>query len=699
VSRAAGRLGAGGLAAVLVSGVGLPAGSGPASAQAAAAGITLAGHGWGHGIGMGQWGALGYALMGQGYQTILAHYYGNTQSGTVADVPIRVRMVENDGNDIIVTSSSSFTVAGVAFAAGQAARMHLAVPVTTSPGSTTTTTTTTTSTTTTTLSPTTVPGSPPTTGAGTTTTTTSTGAAGIPGTWTVFRGPGCAGPWTQVTTASDNGGPVPAQADPSDGAPTATESQVLALCEGSTKLYVRGSIRGAEIGGAARTVNVLPMDEYLQGVVPSESPAGWGSVGSSGPQGQPEGFQALEAQAVAARSYAAAAEGAPSVQGGTGTYGYADICDTTACQVYRGLQAETAISNLAVADTAGLVRANSSGAPVSTEFSSSTGGWTAGGPFPAVPDAGDSVCVPAACNPNHDWSVTVPAASIQSAYPAIGTFESLDVTARTGPAAADQGGRVVSLALQGSAGSVTTTGATFAGLLGLKSDWFAPVGAPSGGIDGYWVASSTGGVFSFGAATFHGSAGAIKLNKPIVGMAATPDGLGYWLVASDGGIFTFGDAGFHGSTGAIKLNKPIVGMAATPDGLGYWLVASDGGIFTFGDAGFHGAGAGTARPVGARPAPAVGLAITPDGVGYWILDADGAVTAFGDAPGLGSVTSIRSGDTAVGLSAAHSAPGYVIATRSGQVFAFGAAPSDGGIPDQVPGYSGHALAVVARPGS
>ena len=34
----------------------------------------------------------------------------------------------------------------------------------------------------------------------------------------------------------------------------------------------------------------------------------------------------------------------------------------------------------------------------------------------------------------------------------------------------------------------------------------------------------------------------------------------------------------------MKLNKPIVGMAATPTGKGYWLVASDGGVFSFGDA-------------------------------------------------------------------------------------------------------------------
>ena len=41
---------------------------------------------------------------------------------------------------------------------------------------------------------------------------------------------------------------------------------------------------------------------------------------------------------------------------------------------------------------------------------------------------------------------------------------------------------------------------------------------------------------------------------------------------------------FHGSMGGQPLNKPIVGMAATPTGRGYWFVASDGGVFSFGDA-------------------------------------------------------------------------------------------------------------------
>ena len=65
---------------------------------------------------------------------------------------------------------------------------------------------------------------------------------------------------------------------------------------------------------------------------------------------------------------------------------------------------------------------------------------------------------------------------------------------------------------------------------------------------------------------------------PIAATVPVPVG-GYWSVASDGGIFSYGDANFHGSTGGTTLNKPIVGMAATPSGNGYWLVASDGGVF------------------------------------------------------------------------------------------------------------------------
>jgi hypothetical protein len=97
--------------------------------------------------------------------------------------------------------------------------------------------------------------------------------------------------------------------------------------------------------------------------------------------------------------------------------------------------------------------------------------------------------------------------------------------------------------------------------------------AASGG-SGYWFVASDGGVFNYGDAAFHGSAGNLTLRSPIVGMAATPTGGGYWLVAADGGIFSYGDAGFHGSTGATVLNRPIVGMAASPTGDGYWSATS-----------------------------------------------------------------------------------------------------------------------------
>jgi hypothetical protein len=148
---------------------------------------------------------------------------------------------------------------------------------------------------------------------------------------------------------------------------------------------------------------------------------------------------------------------------------------------------------------------------------------------------------------------------------------------------------------------------------------------------GYWLVAADGGVFAFGDANFYGSAGATPLNQPIVGMASTPDGRGYWLVAADGGVFSFGDAQFFGSTGAISLNRPVVGMASTPGGLGYWLAAADGGIFTFGDAQFFGSMGGI--PLNA---PVTGVAGTLDAKGYWLASADGGVFAFGDAPFLGN---------------------------------------------------------------
>jgi hypothetical protein len=97
-------------------------------------------------------------------------------------------------------------------------------------------------------------------------------------------------------------------------------------------------------------------------------------------------------------------------------------------------------------------------------------------------------------------------------------------------------------------------------------------------------------VFSYGDAHFYGSMGGVRLNKPVVGMAADYATGGYWLVAADGGIFSF-NAPFYGSTGNIRLAQPVVGMEAAHNGSGYRFVASDGGIFSFGSSGFYGSAA------------------------------------------------------------------------------------------------------------
>ena len=202
--------------------------------------------------------------------------------------------------------------------------------------------------------------------------------------------------------------------------------------------------------------------------------------------------------------------------------------------------------------------------------------------------------------------------------------------------------------------------------------------APTPAGSGYWMVATDGGIFSYGDAKFFGSTGAMKLNQPIVGMTSTRTGNGYWMVASDGGIFAFGDAAFHGSTGDMKLNRPIVGMATTPSGKGYWMVASDGGIFTFGDAGFHGS-TGAVK----LNKPIAGMASTPSGKGYWLVASDGGVFTFGDAVFYGSAAEQAAARGSSGprrvvsIVPSHTGAGYWQVTAGGEVLAFGDAPNLG----------------------
>ena len=137
------------------------------------------------------------------------------------------------------------------------------------------------------------------------------------GTWEVDTGPGCAGPWTQVSanqttpTASPVGGGL------------------LTLCVASGSPTVHGTLTALYNSlGQARSVNTLPLEQYVADTVPGESPSSWAGLGGAGPQGMNWGFQELEAQAVAVRSYVLANPG--------GYGGYADTCDLT-CQTYRGI--------------------------------------------------------------------------------------------------------------------------------------------------------------------------------------------------------------------------------------------------------------------------------------------------------------------------------------------------------------------------
>jgi lysophospholipase L1-like esterase len=203
-----------------------------------------------------------------------------------------------------------------------------------------------------------------------------------------------------------------------------------------------------------------------------------------------------------------------------------------------------------------------------------------------------------------------------------------------------------------------------------------------GGGKGQWLATANGGVLTVGNAVSYGSMAGQSLNRPIVGLATTPDQKGYWLVAADGGVFSFGDAAFHGSTGGQPLNQPIVGIAPTPDGGGYWLVAADGGVFTFGDAPFLGSQGG--QPVSQ---PIVGMGASTSGLGYWLVGADGAIYTFGDSANAGSEAGQPLSQPVVGMGVTVDGNGYWMVARDGGVFSFGDAGfhgSAGGTPLNMP---------------
>ena len=214
----------------------------------------------------------------------------------------------------------------------------------------------------------------------------------------------------------------------------------------------RGILRAASpsAGSTSRnTVNIVSMDEYVMGVVPAEMPASW----------HPE---AVKAQAIAARTYATWSRDQDSRR-------YYQICDTTACQVYKGVTSEDSRANAAVRATARQILTYQ-GRPAFTQFSASSGGWTSAGSVPYLTsqedpyDGWDGNYV-------HTWSVTADAGRLERRYPSIGTLQRIRVTSRDGNG--EWQGRVNSIVLDGSKGDVRISGDDFRWAYGLRSNWFS----------------------------------------------------------------------------------------------------------------------------------------------------------------------------------------------------------------------------------
>ena len=431
-----------------------PAGSTPANTVAPPSTappehfVVIQGRGFGHGRGLGQWGAFGYARdRGWNYRQILDHFYGGTVAGSVSPhSAIGVRLAALDGKALAVyqpkgraytaiEGQPGFTLPpSMAGAQSEVAGLGVQAAVTVASG--------------TSELPPTIP--PLLTGA-----PAAVRIELVAGAFQISDGPSCNGPWISRPPVATRSVTVSAgPADPSVGADEPGE--MLQICEGKNGRHVyRGDLLTVDAKPGQKTVNLVGLDAYLRGVVPREIAASWGDTA----------LEAVKAQAVAARSYAAA-EKRSSVS---------NTCDTTACQVYggRGRYAGSQFTSLedprtdrAVAETANEIRVDpKSGTPIRTEFSASTGGFTAPGVFPPVPDEGDLVNN----NPNRSWTVRLKASRLEKGRK-LGSLVSIMVASRDG--FGEGGGRATKVALTFTHGTASMTGNELMNTYSLRSSWF-----------------------------------------------------------------------------------------------------------------------------------------------------------------------------------------------------------------------------------
>jgi stage II sporulation protein D len=348
---------------------------------------TVTGHGWGHGHGLSQYGALGAANQGVGWKQILGFYYPGTGLGrTHGQVKV---LLTADNKDVMVDARDGLRLHPLAgkksFVLSKLRPRATRWRI------------------------------------------MPRGSRSI----VSFRTSGGAG-WTKWT----------AFAGPAEF--TAGNQPLTLRLPGHATAEYRGALRSVE----KHTVNVLPLDRYVQGVVPRESPASWPA-------------DALRSQAVAARTYAAY-ERAHATS-------YYDLCDTSSCQVYGGVEAEDPATDAAVRTTRGRV-VTYQGEPAFTQFSSSNGGWSSAGSQPylvAQPDPYEA----SSGNPNATWTATLTSQQIEQKWPQIGTLSNISFT-RDGHG--DFGGRITAATFTGSLGSVQVSGDDVRDLMGVggRSTWF-----------------------------------------------------------------------------------------------------------------------------------------------------------------------------------------------------------------------------------
>lgn len=196
-----------------------------------------------------------------------------------------------------------------------------------------------------------------------------------------------------------------------------TGTQVMRLRAGSAAGWVtanRSSLRGDVVvraqGSKLNVVNVLPLEDYLVGVLGSEMPPSF-----------PE--EALKAQAIAARTYALKKK----IDG----YGQpAHLGNSVISQVYGGLKAESPRTRAAVELTRGEVLTYQL-QPIEAYFHSSCGGRTESG-LPALNrDVPYLTAVDCPCGklPSSRWTLTVNRRELDSALRS--NVEALKVSGRS----------------------------------------------------------------------------------------------------------------------------------------------------------------------------------------------------------------------------------------------------------------------------